>query len=201
MLDEQEQPGHADQQRVRVEQLPERPDVVALRIHRHAADDVAERDADEQRGYQAAEEEGAVPHGAPAAVTVAELERDRPQDEPEQHEHDRQVEAAEGHGVHHGEGGEDGAGAGEEPDLVAVPHGADRRADDALLVVALRDEGIEHARAEVEAVEDHVHREQDRDEEEPDVGQGHLVTSLHRRERARCPSPPRASPRCLRGPS
>ena len=67
---------------------------------------------------------------------MAELERHGAQDEAEQHQHDRQVEAAEGDGVDEREGGEEGAAAGEQPDLVAVPDRADGGAHDAALVLA-----------------------------------------------------------------
>src|SRR5450756_2621499 len=99
MGDDEEEPGHGHQQGVRVEQLQERARVVAVGVHGDAADDVAQGAADEGRRRQAAEEEGAVPDPAPALVAVAELERDGAQDQAEQHEHDGEVEPAEGHGI------------------------------------------------------------------------------------------------------
>ena len=56
---------------------------------------------------------------------AAEFDADAAQDEQPEHDHERQIEAAEGGGVEQREGEVEGAAAGEEPDFVAVPDGAD----------------------------------------------------------------------------
>ena len=98
----------------------------------------------------------------------AELERRGPEDERDEEEVERQIEGAEGRGVGLGEGREERAAEGDEPDLVAVPERPDGVHDEALLLVGLRDPQVHHAHAEVEAVEDGVADEQDAQEDEPD---------------------------------
>jgi hypothetical protein len=75
------------------------------------------------------------------------------QDEQPEHDHERQIEAAEGRGVEQREGEEEGASGGEQPDFVAVPDGADGADGLCALVFGAGDEEIEDADAEVEAVE------------------------------------------------
>src|SRR5699024_4106509 len=55
----------------------------------------------------------------------------------------------------------------EQPHLVAVPHRPDARAHDGLLLVVLRNEGIQHARAQVESVKHEVAGDEHEDQEEP----------------------------------
>ena len=56
---------------------------------------------------------------------IAELDRDAAQDQQPQHDHQRQIEAAEAGGIERGEGEVERAAGGEQPDFVAVPDGAD----------------------------------------------------------------------------
>ena len=83
-------------------------------------------------------------------------------------QHQREVEAGEHRRVHRRERREQRAAAGEQPHLVAVPHRPDGVAHDRLVLLGLAEERVEHADAQVEAVEHRVAGEQHADEHEPD---------------------------------
>ena len=85
-----------------------------------------------------------------------------------EHDHQRQIEAAEGRGVEERKGEVECAAAGEEPDFVAVPHGADGAQGGAAFRFGADEEQVEHADAEVEAVEDDVADDHYGDQPEPD---------------------------------
>jgi hypothetical protein len=121
----------AAQQRERIEQAEEaagveRPQVV-VEMERHALQHIAERDAEDQRRHEAADEQRPVPDSAPCGVVqlAAELERDRAQDQRQQHHEHREVEAGERRRIERRPGRERGAAAEDEPDL-ALPHRPDR---------------------------------------------------------------------------
>ena len=115
------------------------------------------------------------------------LERDAADDQRDEDQQQRQVEGAEHGRVPGGERGERGPARGEQPDLVAVPDGADRvDHDPAVGVVAAAEERQQDADAEVEALEDEVARPQHGDGDEPQIRQVHVepprsVDELHRR--------------------
>jgi hypothetical protein len=153
--------------------------IVARRVQRDAAQDVAERNAEEQDRDAARHGEDHVPGTAPAGrfSLAAELERYGSRHERQQEEHERQVEAAEDRGVDGRKGAEENAARGEQPDLVAVPHrphGVQHRSS---LVVSLRTQ-VPEADPQVEAVEDGVADEEHTQQDEPDhLKLGHPVTS------------------------
>ena len=91
----------------------------------------------------------------------------------EQHEHEREVERGEPRRVPVGERGEGRAARHDEPHLVAVPERTDRVDRDAALEVGLADDRVQHADAEVEALEDEEPRPEDGDDDEPDDLQAH----------------------------
>ena len=64
--------------RAEAEQREEVAGELAVGVERHAADDVADRDAEQQRRHRAAEEERPVPDARPVRVVRAELERRPP---------------------------------------------------------------------------------------------------------------------------
>ena len=172
-----------DQQRVGLEQIDESAGELVVGPDGDAADGVADGDAEHEGRAGAREREGEVPVPAPPAriALAAELDRDGAADQRREQQHEGQVEGAERGGVGDGEGGEQRAAEGHEPDLVAVPQRADGVHHDAALLVAA-DEQVQHADAEVEAVEDGVAGEQHAQKEEPQDVQVHLESSV--------PSPP-----------
>ena len=67
-----------------------------------------------------------------------------------------QVEAREAHRVGQRESQDQGAAAGEQPHLIAVPHRADGRQHRAPFVVGTAPQQVQRAGAEIETVQDHV---------------------------------------------
>src|SRR5674476_869871 len=66
------------------------------------------------------------------------------------------------------EGREGRPAGGQQPDLVAVPHGPDRMDDHALVGFVAAQRADQHADAEIEALEDEVADPQDADQSEPE---------------------------------
>jgi hypothetical protein len=93
----------------------------------------------------------------------------------QQHDQQRQVGGREKARVPGREGGEHGSAGDDEPDLVAVPDRPDGVDHDAALGVVAREDGQQHADAEVEAFEEEVAEPEEGDDGEPDRGEGHRV--------------------------
>ena len=134
-----------------------------------------ERHAPEQCGDERAADDREVPAASPCVVVdlPAVLQCHPAQDERDQDQQQRQVEAGEQRRVPLGEGGEGGAAGDEEPHLVAVPDRPDRAECDTAVGLVARDQRQQHADAEVEALQDEVAGPQHGDEQEPDVGECH----------------------------
>jgi hypothetical protein len=170
---------HPAQQRERVEQVEEPTVVLDIAVGRldqgHPAHDVGERHAPQKRGQERTEHDGHIPVAPPAAVRAlaAVLEGDPAQDQRDEDQEQRQVEAAEQRGVPLREGGERRTAGHEHPDLVAVPDRAQRGDDSASLGLVLAHDRQQHADAEVEPLEDEVADPEDGDEDEPDSRQFH----------------------------
>ena len=96
------------------------------------------------------------------------LERDDADDQEEQEDQQREVEAREHRRVPGGKRGEGRSGGDDEPDLVPVPHGADRLEHRAALGLGARDERQQHADAEVEPLEQEVAAPENDDQAEPE---------------------------------
>ncbi|MBG9885261.1 hypothetical protein ABE10_01395, partial [Bacillus toyonensis] len=96
------------------------------------------------------------------------------QDQREQDQQQRQVEAAEERGVPLREGGEQAGARDDHPGLVEVPDRADRVDHLTPRHVVLAEEGQRHPHAEVEAVEDEIPDEEERDDPEPEDCEVHV---------------------------
>jgi hypothetical protein len=85
------------------------------------------RAAPKKMASRAGETEDAVEQGAPDADVdvVAQFDADAAQDEQPEHDHERQIKAAEGRGVEQRKGEVERAAAGQQPDFIAVPDRAD----------------------------------------------------------------------------
>src|SRR6185369_5057060 len=107
---------------------------------------------------EAREGEQRIPEGDPDRMreVAAELDGDGAEDQEPEEDHDRKVKAAQGGGVHGGEGEEDRPAGGQEPDLVPVPHRPDRTEHRPALDVRTRHQEMDDAGAEIESVEDDV---------------------------------------------
>ena len=139
----------------------------------HALQRVADRDAEDQRRHRAADEQRPVPDPCARQRSRAwsVFEADRAQDQREQHQEHRKVEAGEAQRIERRPGREDRAAAQDEPDLVAFPDRADGVDGDAPFVVGLGDEGQQRADAHVEAVGDGEADQQDAQQYPPDQAQ------------------------------
>ena len=172
---------HAAQQGKGIEQAPEAAGVVrhqiVVKMEGHALQQVAEGHAEDQRWHRAPHEQAPVPGAAPARVVdlAAIVEPHRPEEQCPQHGQHGPVETGEGRRIDQRPGGEDGAAAGDEPHLVAVPVRADGVDDDAALDVILADEGQQGAHAHVVAVHDGEADEQHTHQQPPDELESRVV--------------------------
>jgi hypothetical protein len=106
---------------------PERGEEETVGAQRNAADDVPDGRPEEDGQQQARRREDEVAEGAPQRVVDvrAQLKTNAAQHQQPEHDHQRQVEAAEARRVEQREGEVERPARGEQPDLVAVPDGAD----------------------------------------------------------------------------
>ena len=143
--------------------------VAEVFLQGHPPGHVAQGHPDQQRGGEARDAEGPVPEGAPrrARPQAAHVDRDPAEDQHEQQQDEGQVEPAEHRGVDVGKGCEQGPAAGDQPDLVAVPEGADRVQEDAAVGVA-RGQQMQRAHTQVEPVQDRVPGQEDPHQDVPD---------------------------------
>ncbi len=172
---EEQHHGNPGQERVHVEQVPERAGEVAARVDRHAVEQVRKRDSPDQRRAEAADRVAPEPDRPPARALAlrAPLEREHADDQEEEEQQQGDVEAREHRRVPGREGRERRAARDHEPDLVAVPDRADRAEHVAALALVPRQERQQHADAEVEALEQEVPAPEDADQHEPEVLQVH----------------------------
>ena len=111
--------------------------------------------------------EAAIPERQMLSVAEAELEGDAAEDQRQQHHHDREIDGRDDDGEGERKGGEQRQPAQHQPSLVAVPDRRDRvHHQVARFAVAL--EAVEHADAEVEAVEDDVEADADAKDQRPE---------------------------------
>jgi len=159
--------------RVAVEPDERAADTVTVLVDGQAGGRQRECRADSEGHHQRADADREVPEPRPALgrALAAVLDRHGPEDQAEQHEHERQVQGGEQRGVPEREGGEGCGARGEQPDLVAVPDRADGVEHHAALGVATAREQHVHADTQVESLEHEVSDPQGADGDEPDGGQ------------------------------
>ena len=104
---------------------------------------------------------------AGAGIFRAIFKGDAADDQTDQQQEQRQIEAAEHGGIPVREGRKGRAARGEQPDFVAVPDRADGVDDGAAFLIFFAEEGQEHSHAEVEAFEEEEADPQDGDQNEP----------------------------------
>jgi len=168
----EEYEGDTAEQWERVDEADERVAARAelvTRADRQPREDRGEGDAPDEGGQHRAEDDpGIAPAAPPVGVHLAApFEGDGAEDQRDDDEEQREVEAGEHRGVPLGERGEHGAGGGDEPHLVAVPHGADRGDHGGTAALVLAEDRQEHPHAEVESLEEEVPGEEHGDEDEP----------------------------------
>jgi hypothetical protein len=174
---EQRQGRQPTEQGVRREQVEEATCHVVSRVHLHPAQEVRERDAEQQRRRAgAAHDSDVAPASATGGLCLAPvLDADPTQDQPDQQQGEGEVEPREDTGVPLREGGERRAARHDEPDLVAVPERAYRAQRDLAVRVGPGDRRQQQAHPEVESFEQEEAGPQDRDESEPECLHGSLL--------------------------
>jgi hypothetical protein len=116
----------------------------------------------------------ATPHSSAGTSDLAAvLERDAAHDQRGQDQQQRQVEPAEQGGVPVGEGGEHARPGDDQPGLVHIPYRPDRIDHYTPAGVVLAQYRQQHAHAEIEALQEEVPGEHERDQHEPELGKGH----------------------------
>ena len=128
----------------------------SVAVDRQAGQQVAEGDPEQQRDQDRPDGERPAPGAAPAVGVdlAAPLEGDAADDQRDQEQQQRQVAGREPGGVPGRERREDRRAADDQPDLVAVPHRPDAVDRDPALDLGPADDLVQHADAEVEALED-----------------------------------------------
>ncbi len=149
-------------------------------MKRYALQRVADRDAEDQRRNEPADEQCPVPRRPPAGILdlVAELEPDRPQDQRYQNQEHGDVEARKRGGIERRPGGERGAAAENEPHLIAFPnriHAVDQRPP---FGVGAGDQRQQHGDTQVDAVDD-CETDQERSEKYPPENPERFVIEKH----------------------
>ena len=183
MRREQHRREHRDRHRVPVEDADpaadaevgeERHAELAAPVERHAADHVAERRAEEHGEQHARHGEDEVPPRSPELVVdvAADLERHAAQDERPEHQPEREVEARERGGHDCREGEQERAAERHQPHLVPAPERSDRGDDLAPLGGCSAPRSVQHARADVPAVEHHEHDQREAEKPEPQFNHG-----------------------------
>ena len=104
---------------------------------------------------------------------LVELEGDAPEDEPEDHQGDWNVQRMQGDGIHQRKGAEQRTAEHHQPGLVGVPDTAEAGHHGAATFLVTRQQG-KNANAEIEAVQHHIQHQDQPDDEKPDVAQKQL---------------------------
>ena len=113
-----------------------------------------------------------VPEPPPALRPMPELESDPAQDQPAEHEEQRQIEGGQKRRIDDRESAPEHHAGRHQPGLVAVPDGCDR-ADHRLAIGVASRSGEEDADAKVEAVEEHVEKGADGKNGRPEEDHGY----------------------------
>ena len=152
----------------------------------HAADQVAERGAEQHREEPARAGEHHVPEVAPQRLgdVAAELDRHRAQHQAPDDQEDREVESGEPGREGARKGDEQHAARGQQPHFVGVPERPDRGEHRAPLRVVARDGEVKRPGAEVVAVEHDVEREHHGEDRVPQLSHASLPRAVRARSRA-----------------
>ncbi|EAY67145.1 Cytochrome bd-type quinol oxidase, subunit 2 [Burkholderia cenocepacia PC184] len=161
--DEHADPAHHAERR----QPVERPARELVVLDLDALQQRTEHDPLAERRQRRAADEREVPHVLRAGGFRAQLERRAPEDQPDQHQHQRQVVGRQQRRIHDRERAIEARAAEHEERLVAVPHRRD--GVEHHLALGLRvEERKQQTDAEIEAVQHHVDEYAEADDRGPD---------------------------------
>ena len=112
-------------------------------IQRNAQDDVSQCNTEQERRKKAADGKRPFPETAALLIERPEFERNRPENQGEQDEHQGQVKTAENRRIDMGKRGEEGAAGGQEPYFIAVPYRPDGGKQGRRFLFLFREKGKE----------------------------------------------------------
>src|SRR5690606_37002940 len=136
--------------------------------HLDAVDVGAQRDTLEERGDHRSPDERLIPQVAPFIRGLEpKFEGDATENESEQHEHQRQHEGTEHHGVGQWKCSKQSRPAQHKPRLVAIPDRRNR-VHHHVAVLLIGEKGKQDANAQVKAVHDDIHQNAEKDDDRPD---------------------------------
>jgi len=179
--------GHhhdSEEEGVGVEEPEECTGEIPLLVERDAAGDVPHGDADQEGGEKACNAESDIPGLAPgpARFLAPELNRHRAKDQGDQKEHERIIKTGKNSRIGSWKSCKERATAGDEPDFVSVPDGADGIQQDATILVLLHKE-VEDSDTEVESIQNRISGEEYANQDEPDdVQVEKMIEMMHGRE-------------------
>ena len=136
-----------------------------------ALNERAKHDALREGADDGAVVEGTIPEGPMLGVAVAELERNATENERQQHDGDREINRWDDDRKCKRESSHKRKPAEHQPGFVPVPDGRDR-VHDQVARISIRRESIEYAHAQIEAVQEHIHKDANAEHERPD---GHEI--------------------------
>ncbi len=173
------------QQRPRIEQ-PDQSAFVSdaqavVEMEWDAQEQIAERDAKDQRRNNARDKKCPVPHAPPAGgfKLAAERKRHRPQNQRCQHQKHGEIKARKRHRVERRPSGKSGTAAEDEPDLIAFPDRADRIEQHAFFDIGAGDKRLQQGGAEVKAVHHRKTDQQHAEKRPPDQAQNCVIDRDH----------------------
>src|SRR5262249_22334907 len=120
-------------------------------------------------------EEAMIPEGLALGIAKAELEGDAAKHQRQQHGQDRKIKRRDEDGEGKGKGRKQCDAAQHQPGLVAVPYGRNRVHHE-IARSGVRHEVVEHAHAQVEAVEQDIEEDAGAEDQRP---HGHEVQRVH----------------------
>ena len=155
--------------RVDLEVRPKGREETPTGLHRDSTNHVSQCCPEEHGEHQARDAESRPPKLDPKRMVhvVLKLDAQGPEGEEPHDDNQRQVESTERRREQHGKPEEDRPSRREEPDFVSVPYRPDATHDATLFVFGFGDKEVQDASTEVEAIQDHVARDEKGDEHVP----------------------------------
>src|SRR6266851_5673833 len=142
-----------------------------------------------------------IPKGIPnrALDVIPEFDRRSAQNQQPQHNHQRQIKSAERAGVQRGKCEVQSSARRNQPHFVSVPYRADARQDLPTLLIRFCHKKMNRPRAQIEPIQEHVRRDHDCYQPEPDRSHRALLNPpqgrLHLRRAEDFPAPARVRSR------
>src|SRR5581483_5501582 len=153
---------------------------VAVIAKRNSPYDVRQYGAIKNRKQKTRDEKYSVKKHPPYAdfKMHTQLDPDATHDQQPKHDHEREIEAAEGGRVQERKCKVERAASGQQPDLVTVPHRPNGPQHDLAILLAAREKWMQNANSDIEAIKNHVRNNHQRDKPKPDKSHDHPRTEV-----------------------